>query len=353
MPTFVSPSVMSTDAASPSHSAAPAPPGAPGSTVAAKGMTSTRDPGIACARAGAGQRAARPRRTIAVAIRRHDTSEKTPVMRRWPDRPRPRRRYRWRPGTVSAPSPRQRSIRPSARMPNARACRRPPRRRSRRAAAPGPRARDRRSNRGPRTSARVPRSRERAEPVRWTSRTMAAATRRAARDPQSPRQPADRAAANRSQRRHGPVGGQHAGLPHDEVIRLLSPEKPDDGSHRRKPDAAITQPLRRQPRLIELEPLRQQVPDGLMQGGREQTADARLCHDGFVSGFRTAAPSSLVAAPLTPKFAAPPVVPGRPIIVPQVAFLQTAAARAHAIVALSRAPTPHARGSFRCATPVQ
>jgi len=63
------------------------------------------------------------------------------------------------------------------------------------------------------------------------------------------------------------------------VIRIaLETQKAEHRRQRRKADAALSQAARVQPRLVELEPGRQEIRDALVEARHEQASDGGVCH---------------------------------------------------------------------------
>ena len=70
-----------------------------------------------------------------------------------------------------------------------------------------------------------------------------------------------------------------AGARGDLIVRLsFAAQEAQDRGQRRQPDRAFAQPGGAQPVLVELEPVRQQIGDRLVQAGDEHPADSRLTH---------------------------------------------------------------------------
>jgi hypothetical protein len=77
-----------------------------------------------------------------------------------------------------------------------------------------------------------------------------------------------------------PLGGVHGRLGHHHVVGapVLVPQEAQDGRDGREIDGILPPAARPEVALVELQPHREQVRDGLMEGCREQPVDFRLTH---------------------------------------------------------------------------
>ena len=122
--------------------------------------------------------------------------------------------------------------------------------------------------------------------------------------------------------------GQHAGPVHHRVVGVaFGAEKPEHGRDRRETDVAVAQAVGVEPFLVEIKPLRQDIADGLVEAGGEQTTDTCLCHDRPVihADVSAAILAGGQARRLGGQDKSRLVVRGRPIIVRQVTILQRVA----------------------------
>ena len=141
---------------------------------------------------------------------------------------------------------------------------------------------------------------------------------------EGPRQPRDRGAAQGRQRGPGPLGGELAGAGHHLIVRCtLGPEKPEHGGERGEPHPPVLQAFGAEPFLVELDALRQDVGNRLMQARGEETTDTGLCHDRPVATDLSAAVlAGGQARRLGGRDKSRLVVRGRSIIVRQLDVLQ-------------------------------
>ena len=118
-----------------------------------------------------------------------------------------------------------------------------------------------------------------------------------------PARPPERRTILRSRPRHaadGPVSSVLSGLRRDLIVRVaFNPEKAQDGRERRQPNRALAQTGRAQPVLVELDPVRQHVLDGLVHAGNKHPPDSRFAHRNRPGGFAPPDPPS-------PSLAGPP-----------------------------------------------
>ena len=103
---------------------------------------------------------------------------------------------------------------------------------------------------------------------------------------------------------NGPIGSVLSGLRRDLIVRVaFDPEKAQDGRERRQPNRALAQTGRAEPVLVELDPVRQHVLDGLVHAGNKHPPDSRFAHRKQPGGFAPPDPPtpSLAGAPNAPR----------------------------------------------------
>ena len=101
---------------------------------------------------------------------------------------------------------------------------------------------------------------------------------------------------------NGPISSVFSGLRRDLIVRVaFNPEKAQDGRERRQPNRALAQTGRTEPVLVELDPVRQHVLDGLVHAGNKHPPDSRFAHRIQPGGFAPPDPPTPSLHPSAPE----------------------------------------------------